>query len=139
MRRLPSPGGQRSIAQAEAPEDPVQPIKAEPEDPASTVAIKEEDVEPKRIFLDGEWVDYIGELNAEGRPFGKGKITWEDGEVYEGDFIDGKQHGKGRQQWVDCSYEGDFKNGVFDGHGKYKSADGLCMMAVLRMNADGDV
>jgi hypothetical protein len=69
MRRLPSPGGQRSIAQDEAPEDPVQPIKAEPEDdatvaaanvasdgaPASTVAIKEEDVASVNLKIQVRW------------------------------------------------------------------------------------
>jgi hypothetical protein len=69
MRRLSSPGGQRSIARdeanadirdAEAAPDSVQSDDATvaaanvPSDgaPASTVAIKEEDAEPKRIFLD---------------------------------------------------------------------------------------
>jgi len=36
---------------------------------------------------------YIGKLDANGRRTGKGKCTWEDGSVYEGDWLNNNRHG----------------------------------------------
>ena len=47
--------------------------------------------------------------------------------IYEGDLIDGKANGKGKQRWSNgiysaaCEYEGDWKDGKFHGIGKYAS------------------
>jgi hypothetical protein len=39
----------------------------------------------------------------------KGIWTYPDGTVYEGDVVNGKQHGKGKYTWPDGAvYEGDF-------------------------------
>ena len=55
---------------------------------------------------------------------GKGKETYETG-VYEGDFVDGKRHGKGKVVFSNGgSYEGDFVNGDFNGRGKLITPDG---------------
>ena len=54
-----------------------------------------------------------------------GTRMWASGDVYEGDFKDGKQHGKGKYTLASGDvYEGDFKDGKQHGKGKYSSADG---------------
>ena len=34
-----------------------------------------------------------------GHPWGKGNMTWKNGDKYSGDFKDGKIHGQGTQIW----------------------------------------
>jgi hypothetical protein len=47
---------------------------------------------------------------------GKGKYTWSDGDVHEGDFVDGKRTGKGKYTFANGSVqEGDFVDGKFIG------------------------
>lgn len=50
---------------------------------------------------------------------GSGKLTFENGDTYEGEFKDGIFHGKGTftaaSGWT---YVGEFKNGLADGEGK---------------------
>ena len=44
--------------------------------------------------------------------------------MYKGQFINSKKNGTGRYEWADGSYyEGDFAEGVFEGHGVYYFAD----------------
>lgn len=52
---------------------------------------------------------------------GKGKLTFADGSVYEGDFSDGKMHGKGRYQWANTGhwFEGEYTRNFKDGPGVY--------------------
>jgi hypothetical protein len=67
-------------------------------------------------FTDGSL--YEGEIEN-GKPNGKGKKTYNSGEIYEGDWKDGKRHGKGKVTWVDGGvYEGDFADGKITGKGK---------------------
>ena len=58
---------------------------------------------------------------------GKGKITWiKDGSWYEGDWFNNERHGKGKYVWSDGAvYEGEWKSGIRHGIGKMKWADGL--------------
>ncbi len=47
------------------------------------------------------------------------------GDVFEGDFRHGVQHGSGILREANGAvYDGAFRNGEVDGHGTYKSADG---------------
>lgn len=39
--------------------------------------------DPNRFCDDGIWGDYDGDLDAQGRRHGKGKLVCEDGEIYE--------------------------------------------------------
>jgi hypothetical protein len=67
---------------------------------------------------------YEGEY-VNGLKHGKGKLTFSDGRVYEGDFVNGKFHGKGKI--IDPNgggYEGDFADGYMNGKGKYIYSDG---------------
>jgi len=71
---------------------------------------------------------YVGQVNTEGVPNGKGKATYIDGFLYEGNWYNGNPEGKGRLvQWktvpgkADTTdiYEGDFVVGVMTGNGTY--------------------
>ena len=54
---------------------------------------------------------------VDGKAHGKGKLTYPDGKVYEGNFSGGKPHGKGKITYPDGEvYEGDFADGKR--HGK---------------------
>ena len=53
-----------------------------------------------------------GEMNGIGR-------DWNDGGMYEGEFLMGKYHGYGRQIWTNGYYqEGNFEDGKMNGQGK---------------------
>ena len=59
-----------------------------------------------------------------GKRNGKGKYTWNSGEVYDGDWVDGNRTGIGTYTWQDGDkYEGGFKNGVRIGKGTFTWAD----------------
>lgn len=51
---------------------------------------------------------------------GKGKYTWKDGRIYEGEYIMDKKHGFGKYTWADGRvYIGPWMNGKQHGEGKY--------------------
>ena len=57
--------------------------------------------------------------------FFKGKIVYHNGDVYEGDWVDGLKEGRGYYTWENGDvYEGEFKNGVREGFGEFKWANG---------------
>ena len=61
---------------------------------------------------------YTGYVKS-GIPDGKGKMLFDNGDVYEGDFVFGKEHGHGVFTWASGDfYEGDFVNSTFEGQGK---------------------
>jgi hypothetical protein len=64
---------------------------------------------------------YFGTFNQGGNREGKGKFIWNNGEVYEGDWKDGKKHGQGiwRSPKGD-SYEGEWEKGRQHGKGVHK-------------------
>ena len=67
---------------------------------------------------------YEGDI-VDGKPHGKGKLTSPDGDVYEGDFVNGKPNGKGKYTYADGGvYEGDYVDGKRTGKGKETSAKG---------------
>ena len=50
---------------------------------------------------------------------GKGKITYSNGDVFTGDFIDDKIQGNGQYQWKTMDiFEGEFKDNLPSGNGK---------------------
>ena len=56
-------------------------------------------------------------------PEGKGTFTYYNGDVYEGEWINGKKNGKGILTLKDGDvYSGDFSNNLFNGKGIYKSS-----------------
>jgi hypothetical protein len=55
----------------------------------------------------------------------QGKMTYQDGSVYGGSWVDGMRHGRGKCVFVDGSeYEGEFREGNFHGQGKMTWNDG---------------
>lgn len=55
----------------------------------------------------------------------QGKMTYQDGSVYDGSWLDCARHGHGICTFVDGSiYEGEFKEGHFHGHGQMTWNDG---------------
>jgi hypothetical protein len=63
---------------------------------------------------------------AEGLPHGRGIYTFENGNVYEGDYNQGKIHGFGVIKFPDKRrFEGQFKDNKKNGRGKYEGANGV--------------
>jgi hypothetical protein len=62
---------------------------------------------------------YVGELNSNNMPNGKGKLFFFTGGSYIGDWSDGKYHGKGILEYSNGDvYSGQFKNNLKSGFGK---------------------
>lgn len=58
-------------------------------------------------------VVYNGHVNEKHMPEGRGICTWANGNSYDGDFVNGKQHGHGTYQFSDgCNVVGKWKNGT---------------------------
>jgi hypothetical protein len=70
-------------------------------------------------------VDYIGDVK-EGKPNGKGKAVFRNGGMYEGDWVNGKQEGYGKEYYPDGTlrYEGEYLNGLRHGEGTVYYKDG---------------
>lgn len=91
----------------------------------------------ERIEFDNGDV-YEGEM-VNGLRHGKGKYTWANGDVYEGEYKDGKYHGQGKytssKGWV---YEGQFTDGQITGKGKITYATGAVYEGeLLKGNKNG--
>lgn len=55
----------------------------------------------------------------------EGRMTYQDGSTYDGSWVDGMRHGRGKCVFTDDSiYEGEFREGEFHGHGKMGWSDG---------------
>ncbi len=55
-----------------------------------------------------------------GKMNGKGKYTYIEGKIYEGEYVNGIKEGKGKLMHPDGKcFNGNFKNGVADGEGLY--------------------
>ena len=61
---------------------------------------------------------YEGERNAFNRFHGKGTYKYTNGNVYEGDWVDGRKNGQGTQTWSNGEkYEGGWSNNREHGQG----------------------
>mmetsp|Transcript_41429 Transcript_41429/g.83063 ORF Transcript_41429/g.83063 Transcript_41429/m.83063 type:complete len:180 (-) Transcript_41429:284-823(-) len=90
--------------------------------------------------LTGELVDsvYEGEFNAAGQCDGHGKMKFSSGEVYEGNFKEGRIEGRGTMTFTSGDvYTGQFLADMMDGIGTYRLADGEAMVG--RSKADAPV
>ncbi len=68
---------------------------------------------------------YVGCTDVENQMNGFGKLTFNDGSIYEGYFKKNNRNGFGKLKYTDgSSYEGDWVNGEKDGFGKYTDTDG---------------
>ena len=80
------------------------------------------------------WVDggeYDGDWWADA-PHGEGKMIYKDGSEYNGSWLFGKLHGKGVLEYNDGIYDGEFKDGLRHGRGKY-----TCTLANSNVEYDG--
>lgn len=76
----------------------------------------------KHTFPNGDV--YVGELLND-KAHGKGKYTYSNGHVYEGEFNNGEFHGNGKMTWADGSkYEGQWLNNKKHGKGTYTFRNG---------------
>ena len=67
---------------------------------------------------------YEGDFCFDAR-HGQGVYRWDNGDVYVGNFTSDKRHGKGKFCFHNGNvYEGEFLDGLFDGYGKYVFAGG---------------
>eukprot|EP00934_Nitzschia_sp_Nitz4_P006905 Nitzschia sp. Nitz4//scaffold325_size20118//460//1276//NITZ4_008700-RA/size20118-snap-gene-0.32-mRNA-1//1//CDS//3329547893//6895//frame0 len=75
------------------------------------------------FFLDGS--AFWGFINDDIRPHGRGKLKFSNGNVYDGEFVDGKMEGHGKMEWADGRwYLGEWVDGKKNGLGLEVSADG---------------
>ena len=65
---------------------------------------------------------YIGPVDEASKACGKGRRTYDNGNVYEGDFENDNMHGHGTYTWA--VYVGEYVAGKPEGHGTYTLADG---------------
>jgi hypothetical protein len=57
---------------------------------------------------------------------GKGKLKYKDGNIYEGNFVNGKREGQGKLTYPDGDiFVVNFKNDFIDGQGIYKTSGGI--------------
>ena len=78
------------------------------------------------VFLVGctNEAEYVGELQN-GKPHGKGSITYENEEIYDGEWKEGLKEGKGTLTSPDGGkYEGEWKNDKMEGQGTYTWPNG---------------
>merc|ERR1711865_374118 len=81
----------------------------------------------KMLFKDyGHWGSFEGDVDEAGDRQGKGKMTYNSGNYYEGGFVDGKfECDQGVYHWADGDeYEGSWKAGERDGKGRFQNTDG---------------
>ena len=73
------------------------------------------------LYLNSTNIQYEGHFVN-----GKGKFTYPSGNVYEGDVVDGKKHGKGKIKSSNGTthYEGDFADDKKHGKGTFTSSSG---------------
>jgi len=68
--------------------------------------------------------NFEGETNANGRKHGRGKLTWDDGDSFEGEFLEDEKV-RGIFRWsTGDTYEGEWKQDLMHGQGRYDYADG---------------
>lgn len=78
---------------------------------------------PSLSFADG--ASYVGDLNAQGQLEGQGRMTWTNGDEYDGEFVAGLFHGKGTFVSGDSgTYKGDYVRGYMEGRGVLIYPDG---------------
>lgn len=78
---------------------------------------------PSLSFADG--ATYVGDLNAEGQLEGQGRMSWANGDQYDGEFLAGLMHGKGRFiSTYSGTYKGNYVHGRMEGRGLFTYPDG---------------
>ncbi|MEM7368540.1 MAG: protein kinase [Bacteroidota bacterium] len=67
---------------------------------------------------------YVGGLNSAGLPNGEGSVTYENGDHYEGSWLNGLKHGKGKMTYANGDvFEGEYQKGFKQGQGTFTYAN----------------
>lgn len=70
-----------------------------------------------------------------GKRHGKGKLISKSGDIYEGDWQNDKKHGKGKQIYkAGGVYEGEFKNDAVNGYGTFTDSKGRVLKGYFENN-----
>ncbi len=70
------------------------------------------------------YANFEGETNAAGQKHGWGKLTWDDGDSFEGQFVNDEKV-KGTFKWFTGDvYAGQWKDDLMHGEGSYQYFDG---------------
>lgn len=78
---------------------------------------------PSLSFADG--ATYVGDLNTQGQLEGQGRMSWTNGDKYDGEFLAGLMHGKGKFiSTYSGTYKGDYVRGRMEGRGVLTYPDG---------------
>ena len=90
--------------------------------------------EGRYIFMEAQKPDenghtYTGQLLIQeggvATKNGMGKLVYSNGNIYEGEWVDGVRHGKGRLIQADgCSYSGEWFSDTINGYGTFETPDG---------------
>jgi len=98
------------IAAAEAPTaSPAPPARAYPRPPSATTTARPAPASPAQPT----------------GATGPAHLKWDNGDVFDGQLVNGKRSGKGRMAWANGqSYEGDWDNDVAEGEGTIVFANG---------------
>lgn len=97
---------------------------------SSNITQSDIDKEREKNIFTGYKSDRYGEGTytgyfLDGVPNGQGRIAWDDGDIYEGEWEYGQYNGKGTLIWKSGdSYSGEFKNSVGNGQGTLKWTNG---------------
>lgn len=92
---------------------------------ATKIVKKKVKEDPNRFRDDGVWGTYDGQLDDEGLRNGAGKMVWEDGNQYDGEWKNDKQDGMGLSIYSNGgSYSGEHRRGKRHGVGKYVHQNG---------------
>lgn len=84
------------------------------------------DVELKGLVISRSInADYVGQTENN-LPNGWGKAYFPNGQMYDGEWKDGKMHGKAQEFYPDgaLKFEGEYKDGYRDGFGKSYNREG---------------
>ena len=105
--------------------DKLDPLKGNLTVPSDRAKIEELYENLRPYFKTVSKVGYEGSRDSNGKMSGKGIYRFDDGGVYDGEWLDGLYHGLGVQRLADGNiYEGEYRAGKRSGHGIYRYADG---------------
>jgi len=96
-----------------------------PEHPAPPAPLTNQFIENMRSWHGTSSGIYTGNINVLKQPDGKGVMTYNDGDKYDGEWKDGEWHGSGVETCADGDkYEGEYKNGYACGRGAITYSNG---------------
>jgi hypothetical protein len=133
-RHAPGQGASRTRVVPYTPESATSPFKVdqlEEKSPGRRIETEGPEILKEAVASEGRRVHnygggdvYDGEW-GQGKRHGQGKMVWNNGQEYEGEWYLDSMHGEGVYRWPDGQvYEGQFKNGEREGLGTLKLGDG---------------